>query len=64
MGPGVGPPIAFVTVRTVETYDLAEAAERSGLSTDELGRLVEPVGPVELKGVSGALCLRAASQLA
>jgi adenylate cyclase len=25
----------------VETYDLAEAAERSGLSTEELGRLVE-----------------------
>ena len=29
------------TVRLVEAYDLAEAAERIGVSVDELGRLVE-----------------------
>ncbi len=48
--------ISGTTVPLVDTYDLDEAAERIGVSAEQLDRLVE------LKGVSAAMFLYAASR--
>jgi hypothetical protein len=59
-------------VALVMTYDLDEAARRTGIGAPDRRRLIDlgivcpdaaprEVGPVELKGVSGAMNLHAAS---